>query len=225
MNPWQSRERLSRILALKPGAVQVILPDWFIPSQPESINFLTGMAGIAGEIGLVLYNPPHAKRVLSPADLLHLHNKVPQVVGIKVAEGNETWYEEMKPLAREISVFVPGHRIASAFRKGVGHGAYSNMACLNPKAAQIWWDTLHSDPDSALELEGRVLDFLDRYIHPFIQQQGYSNQAVDKFMAVLGDWTKIASRLRWPYRSIPEKEAIGLRPLARNMIPEFFIKI
>jgi 4-hydroxy-tetrahydrodipicolinate synthase len=35
MSPKISLERLRRVIALKPGAIQIILPDWIIPTMPE----------------------------------------------------------------------------------------------------------------------------------------------------------------------------------------------
>src|SRR3954471_24315441 len=61
MSAQISRERLRRARSLKPGAFQVILPDWFGVTDEEAVDFLRTMAAEAGEIGLVLYNPPHAK--------------------------------------------------------------------------------------------------------------------------------------------------------------------
>ena len=40
MSPTISLERLRRVVTLKPCAVQVILPDWFVPTIDESILFL-----------------------------------------------------------------------------------------------------------------------------------------------------------------------------------------
>ena len=67
MSAQISLERLRRSVALAPGAVQVILPDWFPVSETEAADFLGRMAEVAEGIGLVLYNPPHAKRVLRPS--------------------------------------------------------------------------------------------------------------------------------------------------------------
>jgi 4-hydroxy-tetrahydrodipicolinate synthase len=225
MSPLISLERLKRSVHLKPSAVQVILPDWFKPTDEEAIVFLTKMAETAGDIGLVLYNPPHAKRNLSPAELLKLQQAVPSIVGIKVPSGDANWYEEMKPVAERISVFIPGHFQATAYQKGIGHGAYSNMACLNPKASQIWSDSMKTDLESALELESRILKFFAAHITSFITEQKYANQAVDKLLAAIGGWAPVGTRLRWPYRWVPESEAERLRPLAKDFLPEFFIQI
>jgi len=67
-NPHDRNLQLKRITALKPGAIQVILPDWFPPSMEEIISFLLAMAEAADPIGLVLYNPPHSKKKLTPED-------------------------------------------------------------------------------------------------------------------------------------------------------------
>lgn len=133
----ESVERLKAIIDLKPCAVQVILPDWFPVDDRAAISFLRRMAEIAGEIPLVLYNPPHAKRVLEPAGWQMLKKEVPSLIGVKVFDNNCSagWYGQMRANSEGISVFVPGHHLASGILNGA-HGAYSNVACLNPFAAQ-----------------------------------------------------------------------------------------
>ncbi|MEX2336523.1 MAG: dihydrodipicolinate synthase family protein [Fulvivirga sp.] len=221
MSPVISLNRLKRTLPLKPSAVQVILPDWFGVTDAEAVDFLQKMSETAGEIGLVLYNPPHAKRNLEPEDFKRFQQKIANLVGIKVAGGDEKWYADMKQLCPDMSVFIPGHHLASGCLKGA-HGAYSNMACLNPLAAQKWYRSVVEGTDGALELEERINAFLSEYIIPFITKKHYSNQAVDKCLAAIGGWSDMGTRLRWPYKSIDEETAISLRPVAKNIIPEFF---
>lgn len=223
MSPVISFERLKRIFELQPSAVQVILPDWFKPTDEEAISFLSKMAEAADEIGLVLYNPPHAKRNLTPQEILQLKQHIPQLVGVKVPGGDAQWYEEMKVVSEQLSVFIPGHNIATGHKLGVSHGAYSNMACLNPKAAQVWTDQIKTDLEAALELESRIHVFLEKHITPYISELHYSNQAVDKLLAAIGGWGDIGTRLRWPYRGIPGEEARRLRPMAIDQLPEFFV--
>ena len=119
-----------------------------------------------------------------------------------------------------LSVFIPGHLLASGIKKGAS-GAYSNVACLNPAAAQRWYDQMWTDMDGALELENRLRPFMDLHIVPFIRDQGYCNAACDRLMALLGGWADVGAEMRWPYRSIPVAEAERLRPAARELIPEF----
>ncbi|MDY0165139.1 MAG: dihydrodipicolinate synthase family protein [Thermoguttaceae bacterium] len=220
MSAQISRERLRRTVALAPGAVQVILPDWFPLTDAEAAAFLEQMAEVADGIGLVLYNPPHAKRVLVPKQVGRLAERVPALVGWKTAGGDDAWYASMRRYVPQLSVFVPGHLLASGICRGA-RGAYSNVACLNPRAAQRWTDRMQTDMPAALELEQRLQRFMDGYIRPFITDQGYCPAACDRFMALLGGWADVGERMRWPYRSIPPAEAERIRPAAEALIPEF----
>lgn len=221
MSPVISLERLHRVVDLHPGAFQAILPDWFPPTEPEIIAFLQRMADAAAPVGLVLYNPPHAKRTLSPEEIGRLKAAVPALVGVKVAGGDAGWYARMKQAAPDLSLFVAGHTLATGYSQGA-YGAYSNVACLHPQAAQRWYDRMRVDLTAALELETRIQAFMRDHIHPYISVQGYSNQAVDKLLIATGGWSDAGTRLRWPYRWIPRDEADRLRPVARDLLPEFF---
>lgn len=220
MSAQISLDRLRRAVPLAPSAVQIILPDWFPVTDEEAIRFLTRIAAAAQDIGLVLYNPPHAKRRLTPADLAVFADAVPQLVGVKVPGGDDAWYAEMQPLFSRLSVFIPGHTLASGFSKG-GHGAYSNVACLHPGAAQAWWNQMQSDLTGALELESRIRRFMDAHIVPFITRDKYCNAACDRLMAGIGGWTDVGAQMRWPYRSIPATEIPRLREISRQLVPEF----
>ena len=225
MSPQISLERLNRIRHLKPGAVQVILPDWFPVTIEESIAFLRKMEEEAQGISLILYNPPHAKKKLIPGEWAILKNHIPSLQGLKVfdQDADPEWYRQVNESKAGLSIFVPGHRLATGVKMGA-HGAYSNMACLNPFAAQKWYEMIHSDPESALELEVRINRFMSSLIAPFISKLHYPNHACDRFMALLGGWADVGDTLRWPYRSIPRELAEEIRPEAVNIIPEFFSK-
>lgn len=221
MSPVVSLERLRRVCDLAPGAVQVILPDWFPVTEPEAIAYLQRMAAAADPVGLVLYNPGHAKRTLTLDEIGRLKATVPALIGVKVIGGDATWFAEARRHMPDVSIFVAGHTLASGWEHGA-HGAYSNVACLHPGAAQRWTDQMRHDLPAAQEVEARIQVFMRDYIHPYIAAQRYANQAVDKLLTVIGKWASIGSRLRWPYRWIPETEADRLRPIARDLLPEFF---
>jgi dihydrodipicolinate synthase/N-acetylneuraminate lyase len=220
--PFISLERVKKTVALRPAAFQVILPDWVTPAQDEQIVFLRKMAEAAAGVPLVLYNPPHAKCVLHPADMARLSAAVPQVIGVKTGGGDGSWYNEMRPYATVLSVFVPGHLLAMGVQQRVASGAYSNVACLSPAGAQEWWRMMDTDLAEALQVQRRIGDFFDRCILPF-KQAGYSNPALDKFLAAVGGWGAVGTRLRWPYKWIDEKEVAPARAIAQSLLPEFFI--
>lgn len=222
MSPVLSLERLKRSLVWQPGAVQVILPDWFPTIEAEQIAFLQRMAALSETVRLVLYNPPHAKVRLTPEAFGRLKEAVPQLVGVKVPGGDSDWYARMRQYMDGLSVFVPGHFLATGIKEGA-HGAYSNVACLNPRVAQDWYNLMLTDIDSAVVWESRIQQFMAEYIMPYITEKHYPNAACDKLLAVVGGWANVGSRLRWPYRFIPESEAEQVRDAAKRVIPEFLV--
>ncbi|MGH6861578.1 MAG: dihydrodipicolinate synthase family protein, partial [Phyllobacterium sp.] len=167
-------------------------------------------------IPLILYNPPHAKQVLTPEQLGTLLTAVPAIAGIKLADGDADWYAQARAHLRGIALFVPGHRLATGMREGIAAGSFSNVACLSPAGAQRWTDLMLHDLDAALEIEGRICRFMDRHIVPFRQSQGYSNAALDKLLCAIGNWGPVGTRLRFPYRWIPQEEAVRIRAIARR---------
>ena len=221
MIPQISLERLKRAVTLQPSAVQVILPDWFPPSMKEIINFLEKMAAVAAPVGLVLYNPPHSKIKLKPEDFATIKQAGIPLVGCKVPGGDEAWYREMREHAAHLSVFIPGHHLATGISRGA-HGAYSNVACLHPGVAQQWYEKIKNDRGGGLELESRIQLFMNKYIVPFITEKKYSNQAVDKFLAAVGGWMPVSPRLRWPYNWIDSDEIMNVRAACQELLPEFF---
>ena len=222
ISPQQTLERIRRARRLSPGAFQVTLPDWWKPNDDEIIAAMQRFAEAAAPIGLVLYNPPHAKRVLSPKDFGQLKKAVPQLVGVKVGGGDEKWYEQMRAEMKGLSVFVPGHHLATGLQLGA-HGSYSNVACLHPRIAQTWYRMMRTAPDTARDLERRIQGFMNRYIVPFRDVHGFSNFALDKLLAEIGGWCSVGTRVRWPYSSIPRSEVEKLRAIAHGMMPEFAI--
>lgn len=215
-----SLERLKRTLPLSPGAFQVTLPEWVPVTDGEAASFLERMAEAADPIGLVLYNPPHAKRVLDVTDIIRLKETVPSLVGVKVADSDSSWYASMRERLFDVSIFVPGHHLATGVANGA-HGSYSNVACLSPRGAVRWYELMRADMVAALETEHKILAFFQSYIGPYAEK-GYSNPALDKLLAAIGGWTKIGTRLRWPYRWISEAEAQCLHGVVREEIPELF---
>jgi dihydrodipicolinate synthase/N-acetylneuraminate lyase len=221
MSAQLSLDRIRRAREYAPSAIQVILPDWFPVKEPEMVACLRRMAGAADGIGLVLYNPPHAKVVLTPAQIGRLHAAVPEMIGVKVADGGDEWYAELRVHCGGLAVFVPGHHLATGIANGAA-GSYSNVACLSPAGAQRWYDQMQADLPGALELEARIRRFMDAEIAPLIVQEGYPNGALDKLLAAMGGWADVGTRLRWPYRWLEPQEAIRLRPIAKSMLPELF---
>ena len=222
MSPQLSLDRLRRARAWEPSGFQVILPDWFPPTMEDIHRFLDVMEGSADPIPLIVYNPPHAKRRLIPAEWVEIVERHPGVAGIKVAGGDAVWYEAMRPVLDKVSVFIPGHTLATGLSRGA-HGAYSNVACLSPAGAQRWYELCRTSLTEGLKLEEKIGGFFSREVMPLITTRKLPNMAADKALAVAGGWLPgLSTRLRWPYESATEAEAIRIGTEARVGLPELF---
>lgn len=219
--PAVTLQRIKNTKILRPSAYQFILPDWVTVTQAERFSYIKKLATAAGDIPLVLYNPPHAKLVLQPHELKILCDEIPSLIGVKLATGNEEWYHKMQWSTGRFSVFVPGHFLASAVKKDIASGAYSNVACIHPLGAQRWWRLIQTNLDAALETERRIHLFFDECITP-LKKEGFSNPALDKLLAAAGGWCNIGTRLREPYRWVNETAVPEIASRLKKYLPEFF---
>lgn len=214
----QSVDRIRRAVQLQPVAMQVILPDWWPVGVEEARAFLMMASEMAAGIPLVIYNPPHAKYVLSPAELKDATAGT-AVTAAKLALGSGNFYHEARAHLKGLAVFVPGHHLATGVKEGVAAGAFSNVACLAPRGAQVWTELMASNLGKALEIESRLQAFIANQIMP-LGRAGYSNAALDKLLAAIGGWADVGTRLRAPYRSIDAAVVTTLRAEAQRLIPE-----
>jgi dihydrodipicolinate synthase/N-acetylneuraminate lyase len=219
MSGQVSLRRIRAAAACQPAAIQVILPDWCTLSGAETLATIDRMAREADPVPLVLYNPPHAKTQLTPAQFGELAGSFPALIGIKVAGGDAGWYRQMRAEAGGLAIFVAGHHLASGLRQGAS-GAYSNVACMTPHGAVRWYRTMLEDPDAAQAAQDRLNDFLGRHVTPLLAD-GYGNTALDKALAAIGGWAPIGTRVRWPYRGVPADVAAALRRAALAELLEF----
>src|SRR5690606_3456566 len=118
----------------------------------------------ADPIPIILYHPGHAKTTLMPSELKEIAARFHQLKGFKLGFSNSQWYGEMKNLPDNVSVFVPGHKLATYINAGVAKGSFSNMACLNPNAAQEWYEIIMKDIYAGLEIEKRINTFFEQCI-------------------------------------------------------------
>ncbi len=221
-SPQITRARIRRAKALQPGAFQVILPDWFPPTFIEIVECLSLLAAEAAPVPLIVYNPPHAKRHLSPVEWANLIDCVPAIVGMKVPGGDASWYAAMAPVMKRVSVFIPGHTLATGLSHGA-HGAYSNVACLSPRGAQRWYELCQKDAAAGLAQEARIRYFWSAQIAPLISERKLCNMAADKAAATAGGWLPgFTPKLRWPYSGLPLSDALTIGQLARQDVPELF---
>jgi dihydrodipicolinate synthase/N-acetylneuraminate lyase len=202
--------RVQRAAELSPGAVQVIAPDWLPLNPSELLAFLRRIADAAGEVPLVFYNPPHAKTAVSPQHLCELAAAVPNLIGLKTAGGDKAWFDQATQSG--LAIFVPGHFLASMSLLGA-HGSYSNVAALSPNGSVAY--------AADLDVERRIGEFFAAHVAP-LQQAGLSNPALDKFLAAVGDWAYVGTRVRWPMSFATEAQVKAAQADVRRLLPELF---
>lgn len=213
-------DRIAFAAGLKPMAIQVTLPDW-TPLDYNSVEtFIEGAVDAAAGVPLVLYNPPHAKTLLTPKQLNELSQRFPALIGLKCGGGDAPWYAAMAPVLKRLSVFIPGHFYASGVAHGA-HGSYSNMVCLLPSAAVAW---AQADTSTARELESRIALFMKDAITPLIER-GVPGFVCDKAMASAGGWANVNPRMMWPYEGATAAEITQIVVSAKTHIPEFAINM
>ena len=220
MSAQTGLERARSAADLRPLAIQVTLPDWLPLSMDEVLRFLDAVAAATALVPLVLYNPPHAKTVLSPEQLGAVAARIPALEGIKVADGDDGWYAEMRIHCAGLALFVPGHHLATGHRRGAA-GSYSNVAALTPTGAARWWRLIQEDPTAADQVETTIRSFFDDHIVP-LQLSGYGPPALDKALAHIGGWSDTGTGVRWPASSVPAEYAEKLRSEARLRMPFLF---
>lgn len=216
----QSLKRIEQTRELNPGAFQIILPEWTPLAWDEILNYLRRIIATAAPVPIVIYNPPTARKVLTPQEWHPLGKEFDEIIGIKVAGGDKAWYNEMQDAADFLSVFVAGVRLGSGIINGCASGSYSNLACLTPQGAVDWYQRILSNPQMALEQESQILNVFGKTIAPF--RGVFSNSALDKALASAGAWTGISSRVRWPLASIAESDVQLLSTQFREGLPFLF---
>ena len=216
-NPRICRERAKRTKHLKPNGFQITLPDWWPPTFQESKNFIMGMQDVVENIYMILYNPPHAKVLLTLKEISLLKKNATNLIGIKCAGGDESWYQNRRELLEDFSVFVPGHTVV--FGKPLGaNGSYSNVACLSPNGAVMIWNLIDTDIEKAKSIETRVNKFMRNHIIPFASR--LSNTGLDKLLAAVGGWGPVSEKVLWPYEGASFEEVQKIKNIAKQDIPE-----
>lgn len=224
MSPVLTLGRIERSLQFQPAAFQLIFPDWLPLTPEEQSVFLKQVADLAGEVPLVLYLPGHSKTKLLPGDFPGLKKQAASLIGIKVAATDDAWFDAMKENSAGLAVFIQGHRLATGMKRGVAVGSYSNIACFNPAGAVAWYRLMLEDIDEACAIEQLITVFFDTCIFPYAKA-GYADPALDKLLAFAGGWSPISTRLRAPYKWIPEHEAMEVRRIAKKILPELLTRI
>ena len=209
------------MVELRPSAVRSILPDWFPVTQEEGIRFLQGMADEARGIALVLYNPPHAKRRLAPADFAELKKAVPSLVGVKVAGGDAAWFSAGAGKLPAYRYSFPATRWPAALPRCARSVFERRLPAPRRRPTLV-----STNPDRPARRPGNGT--ADRRFSPDLGcsvDRGAGLLESSGRQVVGGNRRLVAAQhsvALAAYRSIAAAEVARLAPVARQQLPEFF---
>ena len=215
-----SIDRILRSRTLGPGAFQVMIPRAASGDISRAASFLGAAARAAEGVPLVLYDPPSHPSGLMWTQYRQLAERTEALIGLKVGPAKPGDYAALVADCPKLSVFVPGHHVVTGLRAGA-RGSYSNIACLQPRGAQRWYELALSDEAAAAQLESRIQSFLGRRIAP-LRGLGHGPAALDKLLSAIGGWSCAGTRVRPPGRSIPDSQVPALAEEVRTGLPELF---
>lgn len=181
---------------------------WGTVLLPLSDGGSIGWGRLAAQVDTLVVDGVYAHvrpDAAGPVPLARAAAATPSLIGVKMGGGDEDWYTAMTESVGDLSIFVPGHLLATGIARG----------------AVAWYRQMTVDPEEALDLEARIGEFFRRHIAP-LQAAGLSNPALDKFLATVGGWAGIGVTLRWPASSAPESAVGPARADAHRLLPELF---
>lgn len=80
---------------------------------------------------------------------------------------------------------------------------------------------MQTDLEGALNPESRLQQFMSTFILPF--KTHHHNVALDRLLAAVGGWSRVGTRVPWPYRSEDAGHVAALRRAALAAVPELMV--
>ncbi len=146
----------------------------------------------SGSLPASCFTTPSMPNAVSPRRIWHPRPpSSPELLGIKVAGGDDEWYSSMRAECGDLlhlhSRPFPRHRPAKwrswfVLQRGL------HRTRLRGRLEQM----ALSDPEEAMEIQKEILAFLDKRITP-ISKAGHVNAAADKLLAHIGNWGPVST--------------------------------
>ena len=119
-------------------AVRFAFPFWEQVTVEEGLRFMESLADVTDPVPLIHYNIPRAKLVFGAEEYRQVVERVPSVIGTKLAMGDEMTTMEVIEKVPELAHFVGEHHLAPLLRAGAS-GSYSWLGTMNPRYAMEWF--------------------------------------------------------------------------------------
>lgn len=198
-------------------AVRFAFPFWEAVTVEEALRFVEALADATDPVPLVHYNIPRANLVFGADEYRQLIERVPQVIGTKLAMPDELSTMEVIEAVPELAHFVGEHHFASLMAAGAS-GSYSWLGTMNPRLAMEWFRACESDDwTHALEIQETIWRWRRM---TYDEWDVHTDAGYNKLDARVNPNYEFDVRLRAPYRGGSAADVEAGRAWAREHVPE-----
>jgi len=209
--------RVARARELGFDNIHLSQPYWIRLNPAAQEEFWQAVAGVAGDLPIIVYAGSQGQVPLDGPMLLRLRRVCPAIIGTKTAGFDAVATNSLLVHGPELRHFVHEQVLCAWMGQGAA-GAFSNLAMLCPPLAVSWYGAIRRhDWERAWDVQRRVNRFYEEGAVP-ARQLGFS---IDKAMAAAGRVPGATRRQRPPYQSMPDHLFAALEAAAVRHLPEY----
>ncbi|MEF8820643.1 MAG: dihydrodipicolinate synthase family protein [Halovenus sp.] len=197
-------------------AVRFAFPFWETLTVDEALEFAETLAEAAEPAPLVHYNIPRAKLVFGADEYRQLVDRVPNVIGTKLATDHRNTIEILAEVP-ELEHFVGENHFVSMMAAGAS-GSYSWLGTMNPAIMSEWYQaSAEGDWNRAMELQQDVWAYGRMRLETF---DVHTDAGYNKIDAAVNPNIGCGVGVREPYRSATPDDPKTARNWAEEHTPE-----
>ena len=209
------RGRVRVALACGADGIQIAIPFWLELKDDEVTAFIRDVAEEAGDVPLIIYHTPRAKRMLSPALIAEVAASVPTLIGMKYPSVDVPTLRTIVRSVPDLSVFVGEHSLLPMIKEGA-KGCYSSVAGLNAwLMVELYRRGAAGQYDEAQALHEAVHRLVTEVLWRMVHDEGLWDSAVDRVMRVAGG-VDVGLSCQGPYRSAGPEHVERLNKLTKR---------
>ena len=208
-------------MAIDAGAdgVQTSLPFWLELRDDEVLSFIASAADAAGDVPLILYQTPRAKRTISPSLLTELRRRHPTLLGMKDTGASVESVRAITQLVPGFAVFGSELDLLQKTQAG-GGGTCSSVALLNAGyIAEFYACCVDGRLDEAERRQATIERYFAEILLPMVKDEGLNDSAVDRVQRIAGG-VDVGLRCQGPYRSATAAHVGRLRGWCERSAPD-----
>ncbi|WP_436934706.1 dihydrodipicolinate synthase family protein [Halovenus marina] len=197
-------------------AVRFAFPFWEKLTVEEALEFSERLAAAADPAPLVHYNIPRAKRMFGADEYKRLVERVPSVIGTKLATDERTIREILAEVP-ELNHFVGEPHFVSMMGAGA-NGSYSWLGTMNPAIMSEWYEAAAAgDWNRSMEIQQDVWEYGRMRLDSF---DVHTDAGYNKIDAAVNPNLECGVGVREPYRSATPEDPKRARDWAEKHTPE-----